>query len=148
MLTFAGGDWSITISSSSLWEEEVDSGDEMLFVSFCPLVIFSLFSKTKLLETLDRSVVVCGLTEFSFTSGGEGAPVTRPPLAWGFFSEHSDDLLSDLLLLTTLFLVETGVLKDPGKVKEDEVETEKGNTAGIEKEKKMNEYQSWYFRGL
>lgn len=138
MLTFAGGDWSIIINSSSLWEEELDSGEEMLSASFGPLVVSSLFSKPKFLKTLDGSVVVCGLTEFSFASGGEGAPVTRPPLAWGFFSQDSDDLLSELVLLAILFLVETEVLKDPGEVKEDEVKTGKGSTAGKEKRNWMN----------
>ena len=81
VLTFGGGDWSIIINSSSLWDELLDSGEEMLFVSFGSLVVFSLFSKPKFLETLEGSAAICGFTEFSFVSGGEGAAVTRPPLA-------------------------------------------------------------------
>ena len=70
----------MTISSSSR-EEELDSGEEMELTSLCSLGVFSLFSRPKFLDTLDRSVLFFGFTELSFTSGGEGAPVTRPPLA-------------------------------------------------------------------
>ena len=129
--TFAGGDWSIIINSSSLWEEELDSGEERLFESHCPLVLSSLFSKPKFLETFDGSVEICGFTELSFTSGGEGAPVTSPPLVWGDFSPDTTGLLSELLSPITLFSEETEGLKGPGEVKEVDVKTEKGSTAAI-----------------
>lgn len=139
MSIFAGGDWSIIINSSSLWEE-LDSGEEMLFKSLCLLVPSSLFSKPKFLETLDVSVEICGFTELSFTSGGEGAPVTSPPLAWGTFSHDSGGLLSELLAPIAVLLEETKGLKRPGEVKEGEGKTEKGSTAAIKKD--LNEYQS------
>ena len=70
------------INSSSSQEHEFASGEEQLLVLRLHDVS-APFSKTKLLDTLAGSGVGCGVTTFSFTSGGEGAPVTRPPVTLG-----------------------------------------------------------------
>jgi len=103
--------------------------------SLSPLVLSSLFSKPKFLETLEESVEICGFTGLPFTSEGEGAPVTSPPLVGGTFSPDSGGLLSELLSPTRLFLEETEGFKGPGEVKEVEFKTEKGNTAAIKKKR-------------
>ena len=131
-ITLTGGDWSITIASSSR-EEEVDSGEEMELASLCPTNLSSLFSRTKLLEIFDKSVVFCGFPKLSFKSGGEGAPVTRPPLDWVFSLHGSDGVFWQLLMLSASFWTETEVLNDPVEVNRDEDTVGKDNTPEIKK---------------
>ena len=131
-ITLTGGDWSITIASSSR-EEEVDSGEEMELASLCPTNLSSLFSRTKLLEIFDKSVVFCGFPKLSFKSGGEGAPVTRPPLDWVFSLHGSDGVFWQLLMLSASFWTETEVLNDPAEVNRDEDTVGKDNTPEIKK---------------
>lgn len=131
-ITLTGGDWSITIASSSR-EEEVDSGEEMELASLCPTNLSSLFSRTKLLEIFDKSVVFCGFPKLSFKSGGEGAPVTRPPLDWVFSLHGSVGVFWQLLMLSASFWTETEVLNDPVEVNRDEDTVGKDNTPEIKK---------------
>lgn len=113
--------------SSSPQEHEFASGEETLLV-LCPRGASTPFSKTKLLDTLAESGVACGFTMLFFTSGGEGAPVTRPPVILGVSSQVWDGLLSELPLLVLLVWgkMEAG---GPGEVSGDGRNVEKGRTA-------------------
>ena len=122
------------IINSFSTQEELAFGEEMLLAvaSFFPLDDSMQFSKIKLLDTFAGSGETCSLTKFSFTSGGEGAPVTRPPLTLGFSSQ--DGLLSELMLSVPLLSGEAGDLEEQEKVG-GEIDLEKGKTAATTKKK-------------
>ena len=105
----------------------------MELASLCPTNLSSLFSRTKLLEIFDKSVVFCGFPKHSFKSGGEGAPVTRPPLDLVFSLHGSDGVFWQLLMLSASFWTETEVLNDPAEVNRDEDTVGKDNTPEIKK---------------
>ena len=104
-------------------QEEIPSGEEVMFAIFSPAVVSTPFSKIKHLGTFARSWEASGFTEFSFTSGGEGAPVTRPPFTLIFSSMC--DLSSELPLVSE----ETEALEQSEEVDGDESNLPKGKTA-------------------
>ena len=104
-------------------QEEIASGEEVMFAFFSPAVVPIPFSKIKHLGTFAGSWEASGFTEFSFTSGGEGAPVTRPPFTLIFSSLC--DLSSELPLVSE----ETEALEQSEEVDGDESNLPKGKTA-------------------
>ena len=104
-------------------QEEISSGEEVMFAFFSPAVVSIPFSKIKHLGTFAGSWEASGFTEFSFTSGGEGAPVTRPPFTLIF--SLLCDLSSELLLVSE----ETEALEQSEEVDGDESNLPKGKTA-------------------
>ena len=104
-------------------QEETASGEEVMLVFFSSAVVSIPFSKIKHLGTFAGSWEASGFTEFSFTSGGEGAPVTRPPFTLIFSSLC--DLSSELPLVSE----ETEALEQSEEVDGDESNLPKGKTA-------------------
>ena len=90
---------------------------------FSPAVVSIPFSKIKHLGTIAGSWEASGFTKFSFTSGGEGAPITRPPFTLIFSSPC--DFPSKLPLVSE----ETEALEQSEEVDGDESNLPKGKTA-------------------
>lgn len=104
-------------------QEEIASGEEVMLAFFSSAVVSIPFSKIKHLGTFAGSQEASGFTEFSFKSGGEGAPVTRPPFTLIFSSLC--DLSSELPLVSE----ETEALEQSEEVDGDESNLPKGKTA-------------------
>ena len=105
-------------------QEEIASGEEVIMLAFFSSAVVSIpFSKIKHLGTFAGSWEASGFTEFSFTSGGEGAPVTRPPFT--LISPSLCDLSSELPLVSE----ETEALEQSEEVDGDESNLPKGKTA-------------------